>query len=102
MLERITNIHESNPATASTSPYRVDEHAVTSRIMREENYLIALFNKRLLNITIPLPVLRNMHVFTRDLEWNVAFCVLSYVFNERGQLRKRFLQEKNRHLLAAG
>ncbi|KAI9253926.1 autophagy protein Apg9-domain-containing protein [Phascolomyces articulosus] len=102
VLERITKIHEDNPTTASTSPYRVDEHAVTSRIMRQENYLIALFNKRKLDITIPLPVLRNMRMFTRDLEWNVAFCVLSFVFNERGQLRKRFLQEKNRHLLAEG
>ncbi|KAI9495771.1 APG9-domain-containing protein [Zychaea mexicana] len=102
VLERITNIHESNPTTASTSPYRVDEHAVTSRIMRQENYLIALFNKRTLDITIPSPGLRNMHLFTRDLEWNVAFCVLSYVFDERGQLRKRFLHEKNRAILAAG
>ncbi|KAI8142775.1 autophagy protein Apg9-domain-containing protein [Fennellomyces sp. T-0311] len=102
VLESITKIHESNPNTASTSPHRVDEHAVTSRIMRQENYLIALFNKRTLNITIPLPYLRNKHVFTRDLEWNVAFCVLSYVFNPRGQLRKRFLHEKNRAALVAG
>lgn len=70
--------------------------------MRQENYLIALFNKKTLNITIPLPYLRNMHMFTRDLEWNVSFCVLSYAFKPNGQLRKRFLQDKNRVLLVAG
>lgn len=95
-------IRETNPNTAQSSPLRLNEHDVTSRIMRQENYLIALFNKDILDITIPLPYLRNKHVFTRDLEWNLSYCVLSYVFNERGQLRKRFLREKNRPLLVAG
>ena len=102
MLQKISDIRETNPNTAQSSPLRLSEHDITSRIMRQENYLIALFNKKTLSISIPLPYLRNMHMFTRDLEWNVSFCVLSYAFKPNGQLRKRFLQDKNRVLLVAG
>ncbi|KAF7729513.1 autophagy protein atg9 [Apophysomyces ossiformis] len=84
VLERIISIREANP-TAGTNVLRINEHDVANRIMRHENYLIALFNKDILDITIPLPYLRNKHIFTRDLEWNLSFCVLSYVFDRRGQ-----------------
>jgi autophagy-related protein 9 len=102
ILERIISVRESNPNMASTAPIKLDAHDIANRIMRKDNYLIALFNKDILNITIPLPYLRNMHVFTRDLEWNLAFCVLSYVFDSNGQIRKRFLKDKNRAVLAEG
>ncbi|KAG2188048.1 hypothetical protein INT44_000799 [Umbelopsis vinacea] len=102
ILERIISVRESNPNMASTAPIKLDAHDIANRIMRKDNYLIALFNKDILNITIPLPYLRNMHVFTRDLEWNLSFCVLSYVFDSNGQIRKRFLKDKNRAVLAEG
>ncbi|ORZ16327.1 autophagy protein Apg9-domain-containing protein [Absidia repens] len=102
ILARIVDIRETNPNTARSSPLRLNEHDVANRIMRKDNYLIALFNKDVLNITIPLPYLRHKYMFTRDLEWNLSFCVLSYVFDERGQVRKRFLRQKNRPLLVAG
>lgn len=99
VLDRIVDIRETNP---NANDIRLTEHDVASRIMRKENYLIALFNKDLLNITIPLPYLRDRQVFTKDLEWNLSFCVLGYVFDQRGQIRKRFLKEKNKHVLVAG
>ncbi|KAI8342329.1 autophagy protein Apg9-domain-containing protein [Chlamydoabsidia padenii] len=102
ILSRIIDIRETNPNTARSSPLRLNAHDVANRIMRKDNYLIALFNKDILNITIPFPYLRTKYMFTRDLEWNLSFCVLSYVFDDRGQVRKRFLKEKNRSLLVAG
>ncbi|CEP18256.1 hypothetical protein [Parasitella parasitica] len=99
VLERIIDIRETNP---NTNDIRLTEHDVASRIMRKENYLIALFNKDVLNITIPLPYLRDRHIFTKDLEWNLSFCLLSYIFDSRGRIKKRFLKEKNKHVLVAG
>ncbi|KAL7328527.1 autophagy protein atg9 [Mucor circinelloides] len=99
VLDRIIDIRETNP---NTNDIRLTEHDVASRIMRQENYLIALFNKDVLNITIPLPYLRDRHIFTKDLEWNLSFCLLGYVFDSRGQMKKRFLKEKNKHVLVAG
>ncbi|GAA5801908.1 hypothetical protein HPULCUR_007366 [Helicostylum pulchrum] len=97
VLERIIDIRETNP---NVSDIRLTEHDVASRIMRKENYMIALFNKDLLNLTIPL--LRQKHIFTKDLEWNLSYCLLGFVFDHRGQIRKRFLKEKNKHVLVAG
>lgn len=99
VLDRIIDIRETNP---NTNDIRLTEHDVASRIMRQENYLIALFNKDVLNITIPLPYLRDRYIFTKDLEWNLSFCLLGYVFDSRGQMKKRFLKEKNKHVLVAG
>ncbi|KAG2212756.1 hypothetical protein INT46_010716 [Mucor plumbeus] len=99
ILDRIIDIRETNP---NTNDIRLTEHDVASRIMRQENYLIALFNKDVLNITIPLPYLRDRYIFTKDLEWNLSFCLLGYVFDSRGQMKKRFLKEKNKHVLVAG
>lgn len=98
ILERIIAIQENNP---NANDIQLSEHDVASRIMRTENYLIALFNKDVFDITIPLPYLRDRHVFTKDLEWNLAFCVLGFLFDERGQIRKRFLREKNKQILSA-
>lgn len=99
VLERIIAIRETNP---NVSDIRLTEHDVASRIMRKENYLIALFNKDMLNLSIPLPFMREKQVFTKDLEWNLSFCLLGFVFDHRGQMRKRFLKEKNKHVLVAG
>ncbi|KAJ1720576.1 autophagy protein atg9, partial [Coemansia biformis] len=41
-------------------------------------------------------------VLTKALEWNLSFCLMNYLFDERGQLRRRFLKESNRAILSEG
>lgn len=102
VLDRIIDIRETNPNTSEQSPIRLTEHDVANRIMRKENYLIALFNKDIFNLAIPLPYLRHRQLFTKDIQWNLSFCLLDFVFDQRGQIRKRFLKEKNKQILVAG
>ncbi|KAK3805020.1 MAG: autophagy protein Apg9-domain-containing protein [Benniella sp.] len=71
------------------------------RMMRKENYMIAMFNKELLNLSPPLSFLHGRTVLTRILEWSLGFCVLGFVF-ERGQVRKRFLKDVRRSELVDG
>ncbi|KAJ3056688.1 autophagy protein atg9 [Rhizophlyctis rosea] len=78
----------------------LDAHNIANRIMRKENYMIAIFNKDVLDLTVPWVVKRQM--LTQIMEWNLSFCILSYVFNERGHVRKRFLKEVNRTRLING
>ncbi|KAJ2765509.1 autophagy protein atg9, partial [Coemansia nantahalensis] len=73
---------------------------IVNRIMRRENYMLALFNKDLLDLRVP--GLGRHHVLTKALEWNLSFCLMSYLFDERGQLRRRFLKESNRAILSEG
>lgn len=70
--------------------------------MRKDNYMIAMFNKELLTLSPPLPLLRNRTVLTRILEWSLGFCILGFVFDERGQVRKRFLKDTRRVELVEG
>lgn len=79
--------------------------------MRQENYLIALFNKELLDLRVPLPrVLKRFitedggkgKMLTQALEWNLRFCLMEYLFDSHGRVRKVFLKSKNRSVLIEG
>ncbi|KIR54433.1 autophagy-like protein 9 [Cryptococcus gattii Ru294] len=114
---------------------KLDAHDIANRILRQENYLIALFNKDLLDLRVRIPV---PHIFTafipssmlilsadpplpslqseperkflsfganhltKALEWNLRFCLLGYLFDRRGQVRKEFVKEKRRKDLVQG
>ncbi|GAA5871380.1 hypothetical protein JCM3774_005584 [Rhodotorula dairenensis] len=106
-------------ANAGIPVERLDAHDVANRIMREENYLIALFNKDLLDISLPLPRFvqgpagRLMgkgaakkkrfgkSMLTQTLEWNLGFCLLGFLFGRDGQVRRAFLSERNKKELVA-
>lgn len=117
MVRRIGAIREENPLTAlSSAPTasvtaKLDAHDIANRIMRQENYLIALFNKELLNLRVPLPALLQRFaghqdskggMLTRALEWNLRFCLMEYLFDTQGRVRKVFLKSKNRAALIEG
>lgn len=85
---------------ASQSKERLDAHDIANRLMRRENYIIALFNKDILNLTAPLPFLRNRQLFSKSLEWTVQFGVLDLIFNESGQVHQRVLRSDHRGQLS--
>ncbi|KAL4244893.1 Autophagy-related protein 9 [Abortiporus biennis] len=126
VVRRIGSIREENPITAISSnapshsvTAKLDAHDIANRIMRQENYLIALFNKELLDLRVPLPrLLKNIlsttglgsgsgdegkgRTLTRALEWNLRFCLMEYLFDPSGRVRKVFLKSKNRKVLIEG
>ncbi|KAL9108353.1 MAG: hypothetical protein Q9227_006813 [Pyrenula ochraceoflavens] len=114
IISRLMELRDSNPATAPSisarhrkflggqSKQRMDAHDIANRLMRKENYLIALYNKDVLNLTLPIRGLKNRQLFSRTLEWNINLCVLDYVFNEQGQVKKAFLKREHRKVLSDG
>jgi len=126
IVRRIGAIREENPLTAissskrtnTTATAKLDAHDIANRIMRQENYLIALFNKDLLDLHVPLPsAIKHFvghdgdtgqmeggkgMVLTRTLEWNLRFCLMEFLFDARGRVRKVFLKSKNRTSLIEG
>ncbi|KAJ9197917.1 hypothetical protein DTO164E3_5473 [Paecilomyces variotii] len=114
VVSRLMALRDSNPSTAgavsakhrkfmgSQSKQRMDAHDIANRLMRKENYLIALFNKDILDLTLPIPFLRNRQLFSRTLEWNINLCIMDYVFNEQGQVRPLFLKDTHRRALSDG
>ncbi|KAI3319938.1 autophagy protein Apg9 [Xylariaceae sp. AK1471] len=85
---------------ASQSKERLDAHDIANRLMRRENYIIALFNKDILNLTAPIPFLNNRQLFSKSLEWTVQFGVLDLIFNEGGQVHQRVLKSDHRGQLS--
>lgn len=55
--------------------------------MRKENYLIALINKDLLNLRLPLPFLRPKLVVTKTIEWGLSFALFNYIFDEHNAVK---------------
>lgn len=114
VVSRLMTLRDSNPATAaavsakhrrflgSQSKQRMDAHDIANRLMRKENFMIALINKDILDLTLPIPFLRNRQLFSRTLEWNLNLCIMDYVFNEQGQLRTLFLKDTHRRVLSDG
>ncbi|KAI8613524.1 autophagy protein Apg9-domain-containing protein [Chytriomyces sp. MP71] len=84
---------------------RLDAHTIVNRIMRKDNYLIAMFNKDVLNLRLPRlfgTAARGGLIVTKILEWNLYFAVLLYAFDEKGALRKKFLKARYRRRLVVG
>lgn len=112
VVQRLMRLRDANPVTSNTlrcrhrasqSKQRMDAHDIANRLMRKENYLIALFNKDILDLTVPVPLLRQRgNILTKALTWNIEICVMDFVFNNRGQLRPVFLKEDQRRALSDG
>ncbi len=96
VLNRISIARSVHPALSGS---RLTAVEVASRIMRKDNYLIGLFNKELLDLSIPFmrserkPQSRQF--LTKVLEWSLRYALIGYVF-DGSMVRKSFLEPKNR------
>lgn len=80
-----------------------DELVVAQRILRRENFMIAFFNNDIFDLTIPLKIpwkgcvnanaKSTMKFYSKSLEWSIYFCVLSYMFNHKYQIRPTFCMD---------
>ena len=116
IVTRLSALRATHPSSLSSArpgvpTSRLDAHDVASRIMREDNYLVALFNKDVLNLSLPLPpALQRLlgrrsfggGYLTQGMEWNLSFCLGGYLFGRDGQVRRAFTSERNKYELVEG
>lgn len=81
------------------SKQRMDAHDIANRLMRRQNYLIALFNKDVLDLTVHIPFLGKKQFFSKTTEVMVNFCVLDLVFDNRNRINPKFLTDRQRAAL---
>jgi autophagy-related protein 9 len=75
---------------------------VAHRIMRKENYFIALINKELLDLRLPIPFLRSKFsqpVITKTVEWSLTYSLFNFVFDEHNVVKMEVLAPETSHLL---
>ncbi|KAF2711746.1 membrane protein Gsa14p [Pleomassaria siparia CBS 279.74] len=113
VVSRIMALRDQNLATASNlstearklldhkSRQRLDAIDIASRLMRRDNYLIALFNKEILDVAVSIPFLGNRYTFSETTRWHVNLAVMDFVFSSgsNGQFNEDFLKERNRREL---
>ncbi len=111
VVARIMVLRDQNSATARLTPKqrrfvgseskeRLDASDIANRLMRQENYLIAMINKDILDLSIPLPFLQGRQLFSKTLEWTLGYAILDFVFNERGHVNQEFLSTNRRGQLS--
>ncbi|KAF2739437.1 autophagy-related protein 9 [Polyplosphaeria fusca] len=109
VVNRIMALRDQNLTTAvnlspetrklldSKSRQRLDAIDIASRLMRKENFLISLFNKEILDVTVPVPFLGNRYIFSETTEWHVNLAIMQFVFSAyNDQFNPDFLKERNR------
>ncbi|KAK0648816.1 autophagy protein Apg9-domain-containing protein [Cercophora newfieldiana] len=108
VVARIMALRDQNFKTAATltrtqraylgsqSKERLDASDIANRLMRRDNFLIAMINKDVLDLSIPFPFAKNYQLLSRTLEWTLEFAILDFVFDERGQVNQRFLRSDQR------
>ncbi|KAF9733174.1 autophagy protein atg9 [Paraphaeosphaeria minitans] len=114
VVGRIMALRDANLTTASNltpevrklldsrSRQRLDAVDIASRLMRRDNYLIALFNKEILDVSIPIPFLGNRFIFSETTRFHVNLAIMDFVFSgPNGSFNQDFLRERNRRNLVA-
>lgn len=75
----------------------LDSYLIANIILREDNYLIGLFNQELLKLTSSL---LTKQVLTTSMKWNIHTTIFNYFFDDCNRLKIRFLNKNNRTLYA--
>lgn len=76
-------------------------HNVANRILKKDNYLIAMFNKNIFNFNIPyIDKYVDIPIFTRGMEWNIQYCIMNFIFDDRMKLKADFRDPDKRIHLA--
>lgn len=112
IVARIMALRDANPNTAlnmtrtqrdwirAHSKERLDAVDIASRLMRKDNYLIAMINKDVLDMTLPIPFMQNRQFFSGTLQWWLYFSVIDLIFDQSGQVNQEFLKSDRRGLLS--
>lgn len=93
------NVIDSKVTQDLKSKDRLNAHDIANRLMRKDNYMIAIFNKNILNRALTVPAFKT-YFLTKTLEWNLKLCIIDFMFTKEGQLKQSVLSQNNRPKLA--
>lgn len=92
VVEKLAALKNYNQLTLNVP---LTAHDIANRIMRVENYLVALISRNVIDVA--------PRFMTRTLEWNIKLCINQFMFlttTDGNKLDERVLKEYNRNLLA--
>lgn len=112
VVDGLMKIRHANARTADTLPrfvrdmtkyqtkQRMDIHDIANRLMRKDNYFVALFNKEIFDLSLPWAFPANRQFYSKSLEWCIQFCFQDFIFDHQGQVKPSCLRRQDRqHLI---
>lgn len=108
VVEGLISVQDANIETARPSStvkkylgynnpqQRLNAESIANRLMRQDNYYVAMYNKDIIDFTLPIPLLGPRQFYSKSLEWNIDFCLTNFIFDEQGSIRPFCLDVKNR------
>jgi autophagy-related protein 9 len=66
-----------------------DVYNVAGRITVEDNYLIALFDRNIINVDC----------LTDLMQWNIRYCIIHSIFNEEQKIHSDFFHSTNKYIM---
>ncbi|KAG9232345.1 autophagy-related protein 9 [Amylocarpus encephaloides] len=100
LIERLSSRNRN--FIGRNSKERLDAHDIANRLMRRENYFIAMFNKDILDLTLPVPFLRGVPLLSKHLMESLDFTIMDFMFNPQGQISQLVLKDSKRQQLSGG
>ncbi len=65
----------------------LDVHNILCRIMRKDNFFIAMIDHKILNNRIWLPFMGKRNFLSGSLEWNIHKCIYNFIFDNNSQIQ---------------
>ena len=78
---------------------RINAATIANRLMRKDNYYVAMYNKEVFDFSLPLPFAGSKSFYSKTLEWLIDFCLTNFIFDEQGNIRPFCLDVRNRKSL---
>ncbi len=95
VVERFIALHENGSFRVAVKD-KLTVQDIILRIMRKENYMIALINKNRLDLFVPWwlsPFFTETIFLTKSMEWSLSFCITEYMFTDHFELSESFLND---------
>ncbi|EFA76267.1 autophagy protein 9 [Heterostelium album PN500] len=80
----------------------MDALDIANRIMRKENYIIGMIDRKIFDLSIPFPFLRKYKFITKTLEWSIMYALFNHIFDANGVVKDEYLDVSKRERLSRG
>ena len=87
VVEKLMQLQESGEYRIAIHGKDIDALVVANRILRKENFLVAIFNRGLLDLSVPF--LGNCF-YCPSVELSLYFSILNFMFNHKYKVRPAF------------
>lgn len=95
VIDRLITLHDHG-ALRIVMKDKLELHDIVLRIMRKDNYMIALVNMNCLDLYVPwwlAPFTTENMILTKSLEWALSFCIMEHMFTDDFEVSETFLND---------